>query len=189
MKDMEIKTVYMPVKDYIAKYRDIPKFKEYCKVCPRYNQCWACPELCFDAAHCLDDFQHVYITGAKVFIEDALRSTVKGKEAVGAMAEQLTKEARAKLDPIMLGLEQQVPDSLCCYGGTCYLCKTCAKVAGKPCRFPAKRRSSLEAIGFDVGATAEELLGFELLWSLDTLPEYITVVSALFTKELLPERV
>lgn len=187
MDSMEIKTVYMPAAEYIAKYRDIPKFLEYCKVCPRYDLCWACPTHSFDVDHCLDAFRHVYITGAKVPVPDEVRQKVKGKDAVAEMAERLTKEARSKLDPIMLGLEQQIPNALCCYGGTCYLCAACSKIQGEPCRFPEKRRSSLEALGFDVVATTETLLGFPVLWSMEELPPYITIVSALFTKEELSE--
>ncbi len=45
-------------------------------------------------------------------------------------------------------------------------------------------RPSLEAVGFDVSATARDVLGIELLWSTDgRLPQRITLVTALFTLE------
>ena len=45
-------------------------------------------------------------------------------------------------------------------------------------------RSSLEAVGFDVTATARDVLGIELQWSTDgQLPERITLVTALFSHD------
>ncbi|MEG0874765.1 MAG: DUF2284 domain-containing protein [Clostridiales bacterium] len=190
MNKMEIKTVYMNTEDYIKQYRDIPKFLEFCKACPRYEKCWACPEHGFDVENFLAPYPHVYLIGAKIIIDDEQRNSVKGKDAVGAMAEEITKDARAKLDPIVLSLEKTMGENeaLCCYGGTCYLCLTCAKIMGQPCVHPGERRASLESLGFDVAGTTLDLLGYELLWSEDSLPEYLTVVSALFSKKLLPKR-
>jgi len=34
--------------------------------------------------------------------------------------------------------------------GSCSLCENCTAPAGEPCRYPSKRRSSLEALGIDV---------------------------------------
>lgn len=184
MNDMDIKTVYIPAKDYIKEYRDIAKFLEYCKVCPRYNKCWACPPHETDVAALVSSYEHVYIIGAKVAVDSKTRSSVRGKAVVAEKAEEITKAARKRLDPIILGLEKTMGDAMACYGGTCYLCGTCQKIQGKPCIHREKRRSSLEALGFDVAATTEQLLGFELLWSEEQLPPYITVVSALFTNKL-----
>ena len=39
--------------------------------------------------------------------------------------------------------------------GGCDVCSTCAKASGKPCRFPQKAISSLEAYGVNVGATVK----------------------------------
>lgn len=184
MNNMEIKTVYIPAKDYIREYRDIPKFLEYCKVCPRYDKCWACPPHETDAAALVAPYEYLYIIGAKVAVDDEIRKGVTGRDAVAAKAEEITKAARKKLDPIILGLEKTMGDSMACYGGTCYLCNACQKIQGKPCIHREKRRSSLESLGFDVAATTEKLLGFELLWSQEQLPPYMTVVSALFTNKL-----
>ena len=35
-KGIEIQTVHQNTRDYIKKYRDIPKFLQFCKACPRY---------------------------------------------------------------------------------------------------------------------------------------------------------
>ncbi|MDO4542146.1 MAG: DUF2284 domain-containing protein, partial [Bacillota bacterium] len=118
MSEMEIKTVYSPAGVYRDKYRDIPKFLQYCKACPRYNRCWACPPHEFAAADLVDSYEHVYIIGAKVSIDEGLQQNVRGRDAVTEMAESITREARKKLDPIILGFEQSFGESLACYGGT-----------------------------------------------------------------------
>lgn len=185
MSQFDVKTVYIPAADYIRDYQDVDKFLAYCRACPRYNKCWACPEHNFDPVALVAAYAHVYIIGVKVQVPPEVRGAVKGREAVGAKAEAITKAARKELDPLVLALEKTWGDALCCYGGTCYLCAACQRIEGKPCVYPERRRCSLEALGFDVAATAQQLLGFELLWSEDSLPPYITVISALFTNELM----
>lgn len=186
MKGIEIHTVHQNTEAYIERYRDIPKFLQYCKACPRYNRCWACPEHSFDTESYIAGYPHVYIIGAKIPVPVSLREMEMSAAQIGQAAEGITKAARRILDPVLLSLEQHIPHSLACYGGTCQLCETCTRPEGKPCRFPEKRRPSLEAIGFDVAATTQELLGIELLWGSDALPSYLTVISALFTKDAIP---
>lgn len=187
MKGIEIQTIHQHTSDYIAQYRDIPKFLEYCRECPRYNKCWACPEHSFDTKKYIEGYDHVYIIGAKVPVPESLSQMDMTAEQIAQAAEGVMKAARRVLDPVLLALEQHIPNSLACFGGTCHLCETCTRVEGKPCRFPEKRRPSLESIGFDVASTTEKLLGIELLWCQDSLPPYLTVVSALFTKEAIPD--
>ncbi len=182
-KGIEIQTVHQNTRDYIKKYRDIPKFLQFCKACPRYNRCWACPEHGFDTEQYIAAYSHVYIIGAKIPVPASLRQIDMSSEQIAQAAEGITKAARRILDPVLLSLEQHIPNSLACYGGTCQLCETCTRPEGKPCRFPEKRRPSLEAIGFDVAATTQDLLGIELLWCKDELPPYLTVISALFTRD------
>jgi methionyl-tRNA synthetase len=67
--------------------------------------------------------------------------------------------------------------------GTCPYCggAPCARIEGKPCRHPSKVRPSLEAFGFDMGKTAQDLLGLEIKWSHDEfLPEYLTLICGIF---------
>lgn len=57
----------------------------------------------------------------------------------------------------------------------------CARIEGGPCRHPDKVRPSLEAIGFDIGKTAKDLLGLEIKWSRGGfIPEYLTLVCGIF---------
>ncbi len=65
--------------------------------------------------------------------------------------------------------------------GSCILCpEGCTRPEGKPCRFPDKRRYSLESLGADITATIGDLLGIELKWDREgKLPEYYTLVAGL----------
>lgn len=50
-------------------------------------------------------------------------------------------------------------------------------------------RYSLEAFGFDISKTLIDLFGIELKWgSTDSLPEYYTYVSALFSNQVIEEK-
>lgn len=93
-------------------------------------------------------------------------------------------EARRELDARLLALEEAWPDSRAFFAGTCFDCPegTCTRLSDLPCVRPGKIRPSLEALGFDLGRTASELLGIELRWSVDgRLPEYFTLISGFFT--------
>lgn len=96
----------------------------------------------------------------------------------------LLNEARCELDARLLALEEAWPDSRAFFAGTCFDCPegTCTRPSDLPCVRPGKIRPSLEALGFDLGRTASELLGIELCWSVDgRLPEYFTLISGFFT--------
>jgi len=57
----------------------------------------------------------------------------------------------------------------------CYLCETC--VFPEPCKFPAKARPSMQALGIDVYATVKKLgLPIKILKSMDETPNYYGLV-------------
>ena len=47
----------------------------------------------------------------------------------------------------------------------CHLCEHCTRPEGRPCRYPEGIGYTLESLGCDVSAAAEQLLGWPLLWS------------------------
>ncbi|MBQ6810542.1 MAG: hypothetical protein IJO94_03955 [Firmicutes bacterium] len=179
----EIKTVMISAEDYCRDYRDPETFIEYCKVCPQYKNLWCCPPLTCDPVEKLKPYKYVYIVGVRTKVDEHLRETITDPVTIGNMTEFITKDCRRHVDGIMLGLEKSAPNSLGFHAGRCYRCQYCARIFGKPCVYPDQMRNSLESYGFDVARTTEELLGFKLEWSADKLPEYISFISALFTKE------
>lgn len=179
----EIKTVMIPADEYCRNYRDPETFIEYCKVCPRYNRLWCCPNHAVDTSAVLAQYKYAYIVGIRTKVDEHLRNTITDPVTIGEMTEFITKDCRRHVDSIMLGLEKAVPDSMGFHAGRCYHCEYCARIFGKPCIHPDLMRPSLESYGFDVARTTEELLGFKLEWSANKLPEKISFISALFTKE------
>ncbi len=53
-------------------------------------------------------------------------------------------------------------------GGNCQLCQACAAVEDKPCRHPAKARTSLEALGIDV-VGLQQRLGLDAAFHADRI--------------------
>jgi predicted metal-binding protein len=103
-----------------------------------------------------------------------------------AAAYAIVEDARRPMDARLLEAEKRHHGSRALFAGSCLLCGRggCLRTEGKPCRYPDRARTSLEACGFDVARTAKELLGLPLRWSEGpVLPPYFTLVGGLFTKE------
>lgn len=105
---------------------------------------------------------------------------VAGKHQLSeAMA--LLQPARIELSRYLLEKEQESRGLAFGFSGKCHYCKECGRSQGVPCRHTDKARPSLEAYGFDVGATAEQLLGIQLQWGKDGyLPEQLALIGAVF---------
>lgn len=96
---------------------------------------------------------------------------------------RLIRPERIRLENRLRELERQHGGRAFAYTGSCLHCAegSCTRMSGEPCRHPELVRPSLEACGFDIGRTASELFGIDLLWSSDgMIPEYLTLVCALF---------
>ena len=170
--------------DFVDAYRDIEKFIVFCKQCRQYNTCWACPPYDFDTTSYILKYDKVYIIGTKIILSEQTRLNCKNAEESKLMGARIITEVRKIIDEQLLLMEKEIPDSKTFFAGTCHICDVndCTRITGEPCRYPDKIRHSLESFGFDIGKTSEELLGITLQWSNDgSLPEYLTLVSGLFT--------
>ena len=178
-------SVVLSTTDYIAQYRNAEHFIAFCRACNRYNHCWSCPPFTFDPEEYLSGYRSVLIVGTKITPDDSSRSC-QDSERCRQMGREMLARERTRLDAHLLELEQRYPNSRAFYAGTCVLCpeETCTRRTGLPCRHPDRIRPSLEALGFDIGRTASELLHIELKWSdKGLLPEYFTLVSGLFSNQ------
>ena len=145
--------------------------------CPMYNTTWACPpavgtvEEC--KARCLSYPEALMMTSITEVSDIAnLEETL----ATRGPHEELTRQVRDMI--AAQGVETRALST-----EACAICQHCA-YPDAPCRHPDRVRPSLEAFGFDIGAISSELLHNELKWSRDgQLPEYFTLVSALFCAE------
>lgn len=122
--------------------RPIPEVREMCRAdrCREYGKNWACPPACGTLEHC----------------EQRIRRYVKGilVQTTGELEDEFDAdgihEAERRHKKSFATLVRQVrildPDCLPLSAGTCTLCESCT-CPDRPCRFPKKRLSSMEAFG------------------------------------------
>ncbi len=176
----------MPAVQYIAGYHTPDKVEPYCRACSNYGRCWTCPPFDYDVTARLKQYDWTLLLGARITPDDALRNSPGSAAERNALAHRLITMAWIQsVEPVMRSLETAHPGSMLLCGF--FACPTdcakhCARIDGQPCRHPHLMRPSLEAYGFDVAKTTSELLQLELLWGTgNALPEYTTLVTALFT--------
>lgn len=169
--------------DYQERYQHIEKFLGYCKGCHNYGQQWVCPPFDFDVNQFLAPYSTVDIIGYQVMVDPEITDReYPDVEERYQVVRDIMDWARAIIDPQMLELEKSHPSSLACYPGSCKLCARghCTRIVDKPCIHPDKARHSLENFGFDLGATASDLLGIPMLWSQgNRLAKYYLLVAGL----------
>lgn len=168
-------TATLPAADYIARYRDAERFLACCRACGNYGRSWACPPFDEDPEPTLRRYRSVLLVATKI---------TPAEEGIPLEeAHRMIRPERLRLERRLRELEHRCGGRSYAYAGRCLHCPegTCARIAGGPCRHPDLLRPSLEAVGFDLGRTASELLGIELRWSHDgKIPEYLTLVCGLF---------
>ena len=119
-----------------------PEVREMCASgrCQRYDHCWSCPPACGSleyAARQMAAYRRGVIVQTIGYLRDAfdyegIHATQERHKAAFAA---LARQARCLW-----------PDCLPLTAGTCTLCHKCTW-PDRPCRFPQKRLSSMEAYG------------------------------------------
>ena len=163
-------TVSITVEEYIRRFRDAATVEGYCRACENYGKSWGCPPFDFDVEARLRQYESLLLIATKI--------TPKEQGLPISAAQELILPERRRLDAHLLALEQQYGGLACSYVGKCYYCaeNTCTRLCDKPCRHPHLVRPSLEACGFDVARTTEELFGLQLHWSKNgLLPDYLII--------------
>ncbi len=189
--DTQILTARIKSSDYIANYRDKEKFIQFCKNCPRYGKIWSCPPF-KDGCKCGDyeNLNSLTVIGVKINLNQEVRTRSTTIEERDNLTREILLNVRKEMDAHLLNIEQMQQPSLLFYAGHCHLCfpDSCARIDGKECVNSEKMRSSLEAQGFDVTLTTENLLGVELKWSEGVvLPEYFTLVYGIFSNDYIDD--
>ena len=177
----------LPMTEFRERYQDRERFIEYCRECPRYDTVWSCPPLDFDADEYLERFAWVNVVGAKVVLNPRVIEEADTDEKVRTVGWEIVSAVKLELEEKMRQLEGTVPGSVSLSSGGCNLCKECSRKEGRPCRRPEKMRYSLDAFGFDLSAITKDMLGIEILWCRDRLPEYFTLIHGLLTADEVPE--
>lgn len=183
VESIDTKIVSIGVNSYIDKLRDVEQFLECCKACDNYNKNWSCPPFNINFTKELLKYNRAYIIGTRINIKEEMRSITDESNHV---IESILIPIRKELDKELLKLELKTPNSRAFFAGSCKKCEDskCTRILGLPCKFPLETRPSLEAIGFDMGRTASEILEVDLKWSSgNRLPEYFMLISAIFLSE------
>ena len=134
----------------MASLRPLPEVREMCAAdrCGAFGKCWSCPPACGSIEHCASRLA-AYTDGVLV-------------QTVGTLADEYDlagiDAARKLHDRRFRTLARQIrfsqPDCLPLSAGNCTLCLVCT-CPDKPCRFPTKRLSSMEAYGLLVSEVCE----------------------------------
>lgn len=168
-------TTQLPAADYIAIYRDARRTAACCRACPNYGRSWVCPPFDFDMEQ--------YLSGYRTALIIATKITPRHSGLPLSESENLLRPERISHEKLLLDLERRYDGRAFAYAGRCLYCPndSCARLEGKPCRHPELVRPSLEACGFDLCRTTEELMAIPLRWGEgDRMPEYLTLVSGFF---------
>lgn len=179
------KEVTVAADEFVRRYRDVERIRQYCLQCPGYGKSWACPPFDFDPTTVTDGFKSVTVMASIIEFDEATRAACRGAKAKSRQVASMAMAAVWKtLLPQLHEMERENPGSRC-FTFRCSLCpEGCTRPDGKPCRHPDMLRYSLEAVGFDIEAITRELLDIELDWSLDgSLSKTITLVTALFKQD------
>ena len=170
----------VPKEELFDRYVKADVFAEACKQCPFYGTMWSCPPGVPSVEEYMKEQNTAFLVGVKVSYSDALRSQGTTPEKVQEIRDHSYEKIKRNLLLTLLELEKEFPGGICIGAGRCILCSHCARQDGESCRYPKLRRYSITAFGFDFARMVRDLLGIELLWSPDGLPEYDVAVSGLF---------
>lgn len=176
----EMKEADIASADYVEKYVRADEFIKYCRACPNFGRIWSCPEYDFDTRDYFRKHRMLKVIGMKIIYSPEDREkTYTRDEMMEVIAGSMRVERKA-FDRYLRKLEEETGGTAL-NAGSCILCpEGCTRPEGKPCRFPDKRRYSLESLGADITATIGDLLGIELKWDREgKLPEYYTLVAGL----------
>lgn len=179
------KEVTVAADEFVRRYRDVERIRQYCLQCPGYGKSWACPPFDFEPATVTDGFKSVTVMASIIEFDEATLAACRGAKAKSRqVASTAMAEVWKTLLPQLHEMERMHPGSRC-FTFRCSLCpEGCTRPEGKPCRHPEMLRYSLEAVGFDIDAITRELLDIELDWSRDgSLSKTITLVTALFKQD------
>lgn len=170
---------------FLAKYQDVEHFLKYCKACKNYNSVWSCPPMMFNPKNFLQQYAYIYIIGEQIFYDEQLREKYTDKDEIIKFTRITLRRAKNIIADNLLQFEKIAPDSLSFSSGGCGWCCKCTRPNNLPCRKPNKMRYSLDSFGINLGEVSEDFLNIKLLWGLDKLPEYHTLIHAVVSKEKL----
>ncbi len=165
MPSVEIKLNDIVFDPEVQTYCNNPKFK-----CPNYGHSWACPPNAPYLEEKVSEFQRFFIVyhqfDLKKYVAKIQANHPKRKK------DRILRNFYAK-DMMNDHLEQEMAqflndhqgsykEKLILWHGFCRVCsnskdKCCTYDSGKPCRYPNRKKHSMEAVGINVNDTVKNL--------------------------------
>lgn len=108
--------------------------------CGRYDKSWSCPPACGTLEECAERMRR-YEAGVLVQTTAQLADDFDYESMQQAM-----KRHKRRFETLARQARLLYPDCLPLTAGSCTLCRSCTW-PDRPCRFPDKRLSSMEAYG------------------------------------------
>lgn len=168
--------------ELLKKYFNQEKFIKYCQACKNYRKLWSCPPYNFNVLEFLYKYNTAYLIGTKIIFDEETIKKVNKPNKIEKFTYKVQKEVREQLRNILLNIEDNILDCVSLYAGSCLICKKCTRPQRKSCKNIKIMRYSLESLGFDVASISKELFGIELKWAKESLPEYLTLVSGVLSR-------
>lgn len=188
MFSLNIKIAHHELNTFLKTYQNIDKFLPYCKQCNNYNHKWSCPPLSFEPQNYLAMYQYIYLVAVQINYDQITIDRLTTKEDVSSFTRKTLRQIKNQTAMKLLSLEQLYPHTLSLSSGGCSYCCKCSRINNQPCKKPDKLRYSLDSFGIDLGAVTEKIFDIKLLWGLDKLPKYHTLIHALVSQEILNEK-
>jgi predicted metal-binding protein len=128
-----------------------PSFRALCEAnsCGYYGKCWTCPPDAGTIEELMQkakSYQTALVFQTVSKLEDSF--DIEGMHEASLRHNKLVQRIRD-------AARREYPDCLVLGAGACGVCAVCSKRENKPCRFPDKAITSLEACGIDVSQAAK----------------------------------
>ena len=174
--------------DYVERYVDVPRMLGYCEQCPIYGKAWSCPPFDFDPLKVWASFEWFEIDAVQIeFADEELAKQRTPTQIQAAVRRAIDREKRLAARAHRRRARPS-SRSLAVSAGACELCEPCTRVQGLPCTHPDLMLHSIEALGGDVVASAEELCGLPVAWSDGArMPASVLVVTGLLSSDGPPD--
>ncbi len=171
MPYIEVKLEDIVFDPIVQAYCNNPKFR-----CPNYNHSWCCPPNAPYLEDKVSEFKKLFIIYFQFDLKFYIKE-VKAKHPKRSESRILNSLYRKNL--VRDYLEQEIfeffneykekyDEKLVLWDGFCRVCynekdKCCTYDSGEPCRYPDRKRYSMEAVGIHVTNTVKNL-NFDIEW-------------------------
>lgn len=126
----------------LSAFRPLPSVREMCAAdrCGQYGKNWACPPRCGSLAQAEEEIRRCR-SGVLVQTTGSLADEFDYQSM-----QRLARQHKKAFESFARQARLLHPDCLALTAGACTLCRRCT-CPSAPCRYPARRLSSMEAYG------------------------------------------